>query len=626
MVKMQSFYSLLLLFVITAPYCSLHVESKKLKATNPLPQEGEAHQVADVVQCPLWFFCNTTISQCECYKSILHFNGPDHTYPNAIKCVGQKAFIAYNYYMTHSNGQLFFSYSLYFDADGYDKPVGEPGFIELPANISDLNDYMCGPANRKGMLCSECIDGFGLSVTSPNFKCSNCSTAYARYSVVLYLLSELLPVSIFYFIVLIFQINLTSAPMVSFILYSQLVSIFINYVIGNPGEMKFFLYILSTFYGIWNLDFFSYVLPPFCITPKLKIVHIFYLKNISSVFPFFLIGITWISIEMYSLNYKVIVWPWKALSKLLLKHIKVTWNSNRTVVDAFATFFLLAYAKLLFVLLIPSCPIPVYNINDSTHVSKKIHQPAFEPKVNFVSERHLPYMAISILTFVTVVLPPVVLLTLYPFRAFRTLLFKCCRCMGSVNFFVEKFYSCYRDGLDGGKDMRSLASLYFFIILSMYMLLSSYASLYLISVLLLASSFLIVIVQPYKEKYMATTDALIFANAAILSVTVDKIKNESDGSRVHFYQSALGILTTLPMLWLVSFITFKLFKTKIKAMLRIAREKLPCCNYLLNCGHRSEDNNSEVECAQQVGDLNNDLPDRMLRPEQYMQWGYDSIS
>ena len=158
------------------------------------------------------------------------------------------------------------------------------------------------------------------------------------------------------------------------------------------------------------------------------------------------------------------------------------------------------------------------------------------------------------------------------------------------------------------------------------MLLSSYASLYLISVLLLAYSFLIVIVQPYKEKYMATTDALIFANAAILSVTVDKIKNESDGSRVHFYQSALGILTTLPMLWLVSFITFKLFKTKIKAMLRTAREKLPCCNYLLNCGHRSEDNNSEVECAQQVGDLNNDLPDRMLRPEQYMQWGYDSIS
>ena len=28
---------------------------------------------------------------------------------------------------------------------------------------------------------------------------------------------------------------------------------------------------------------------------------------------------------------------------------------------------------------------------------------------------------------------------------------------------VEKFHSCYRDGLEGGKDLRSSASLYFFI-------------------------------------------------------------------------------------------------------------------------------------------------------------------
>ena len=120
---------------------------------------------------------------------------------------------------------------------------------------------------------------------------------------------------------------------------------------------------------------------------------------------------------------------------------------------------------------------------------------------------------------------------------------------------------------------------------------------------------------------MAITDALIFANAAILMVTVDEMNN--DGFHVHFYQSAFGILASFPMLWLVCFVVFKVFKTKIKAMLKLAREKLPCCNYLLNCGHRNEDIDSEVEDVQQVGD---DLPDRMLRPAQYMQWGYDSIS
>ena len=38
--------------------------------------------------------------------------------------------------------------------------------IQLPRNLSQLNDYMCSPLNRKGLVCSECADGFGPSVTS----------------------------------------------------------------------------------------------------------------------------------------------------------------------------------------------------------------------------------------------------------------------------------------------------------------------------------------------------------------------------------------------------------------------------------------------------------------------------
>ena len=29
-----------------------------------------------------------------------------------------------------------------------------------------------------------------------------------------------------------------------------------------------------------------------------------------------------------------------------------------------------------------------------------------------------------------------------------------------LNIFVEKFYTCYRDGLSGGRDMRSFSGLY----------------------------------------------------------------------------------------------------------------------------------------------------------------------
>ena len=62
-------------------------------------------------------------------------------------------------------------------------------------------------------------------------------------------------------------------------------------------------------------------------------------------------------------------------------------------------------------------------------------------------------------------------------------------------------------------------------------------------------------------------------------------------------------------------------------LLNLVREKLPCCDFLQNCGQRNE--GDEIECEQQVGNFNNDLPDRMLHPEQYMHmtaYAYDSIS
>ena len=133
--------------------------------------------------------------------------------------------------MTHSNERgIFISYSLYYDPSGLIKPaIVNLVLLNFPAtSLISMTHDMCDPANRKGILCSKCIDGYGPSVTSPNFKCRNCTNAFARYGIVIYWMLELIPVTVFYFAILIFQINLTSAPMVTIILYSQLVHNAIN--------------------------------------------------------------------------------------------------------------------------------------------------------------------------------------------------------------------------------------------------------------------------------------------------------------------------------------------------------------------------------------------------------------
>ena len=126
---------------------------------------------------------------------------------------------------------------------------------------------------------------------------------------------ELVPVTIFYLIVLIFQLNLTSAPMISFIVYSNTIHLSIRLNTTNLDQFQVEQKILAISYSIWTLDFFRFVIPSFCVLPNLKIIHVLYLQSISAVFPFILIGITWLCIKLHSRNYKIVTWPWQMLTE-----------------------------------------------------------------------------------------------------------------------------------------------------------------------------------------------------------------------------------------------------------------------------------------------------------------------
>ena len=94
-------------------------------------------------------------------------------------CANDRTFLSYTFCLTYNEetNTLPASSCTYFELNGHN--ISEPGFINLPENISELNDYMCGPMNRKGIVCSECIDGYGPSVTSPNgLRCSDCTNAW----------------------------------------------------------------------------------------------------------------------------------------------------------------------------------------------------------------------------------------------------------------------------------------------------------------------------------------------------------------------------------------------------------------------------------------------------------------
>ena len=439
-----------------------------------------------------------------------------------MKCTDEgRPILSIGHCMTYEEGEGTFAMECpYFQLEGHD--MAEWGYIRLPSNTSDLNEYMCGSMNRRGWLCKDCIDGFGPSITSIGYKCVNCTGAW--YGVPLYLLREFVPITTFFLIILIFRIHLASAPMTCFIMYSHLRSIEalldpqlpMSVILNKPVSK-----VISVFYGVWNLDFFRYVLPAFCVSSKIQLTHILLLDYISSIYPIVLIFVTWLCIELHDRNFRLLVWLWRPFHICFIK-LRRKWDTRRDMIDVIASFFLVSFSKLAYQsILFLQCP-HIVRLDEEGKVSTwraMVYDPSIICKATDIKFLFIAIAAsVSILMFNVL---PALLLILYPIRRFRALLSKVRLDSLALITFVEKFHGCYRDGLDGGRDMRSFAGLYFFLrFITFFFRINKHITVgavwsYLVFIFLVCT-ILIALVRPYKKMYMNAIDTLLLADLTLL--------------------------------------------------------------------------------------------------------------
>ena len=518
-----------------------------------------------VDQCHTWSFYNDTLGDCHCYNSPaqLFFSSFTH-HDFVVQCSKDKVLMNAAFCMTiEESGTFVGDCSVY--SSNTNASLIDGMYVLLPNNISELNDYMCGPLNRKGRICSECIDGFAPSVTSIGYKCSNCTGAW--YGVPLYLFLEFVPITLFYLLVLVCQISVTSSPLTYCVMYSQLMVYACSFssgmmILKSTKETRIFINSILTVHGILNLDFFLYILPPFCVSPNLKFIHVLLLKYISALYPVLLIALTWLVIEMHSRNFKPIVW--------LRDTITYFWTerqSKSTVIDIFATFFLLSYTKLYFTSMMFFAKTSILNANNGRSCSH-VH---IDPSIVFFSKEHIPFVVIAALVLLVFGVLPALLLAAYPIRILRSLLLinhLSGRSKVALDIFVEKFYSCYRDGLDGGKDMRSFASLHLFIRLLLPLVNTITFSL-MTPLVVGGCCLLIFFFKPCKKTYMNNCDAFILALLALNIVQIDKINSNSINS--DFFLWSLLATVCLPFIIMFGNLIPKKCLTKLKQNIIIGK-------------------------------------------------------
>ena len=202
-----------------------------------------------------------------CFNSSTRGYDCKHIYNDFIFCTDQGPLLQTGFCATYSGytGLLSVTDCLYFQLKGFN--ITSSGYIPLPGTLTRLNDSMCAPMNRRGIVCSDCVNGFGPSVNSFGYRCITCTGVW--YGTPLYIVLQLVPMTIL--IILIFQVRLTSAPMTSFTMYSQFIVTAVDLahydhtfrmlLFDVNGDLRLDAKIVHTFYGVFNLDFFIMPFP-----------------------------------------------------------------------------------------------------------------------------------------------------------------------------------------------------------------------------------------------------------------------------------------------------------------------------------------------------------------------------
>ena len=346
---------------------------------------------------------------------------------------------------------------------GYTTNMTNRMYSLLPKDPTQLNETTCGPYNREGVLCEHCIKGFGPSAYSTDLHCVNCTDLSTGYAIILYITLEFVPVTLFFFICVILHVNITSGPMLGYILYCQAwtsivqwnVSLWHSVLLYLPSCLVTLAHVSITLADVWNLHFFKYVLPSFCLSERMSDIHLHMLSFVTAVYPVLLMATTCIAIELYANNYRIIQFLGKPFHMCFVKCQK-TLKASDSVVHAFATFIMLSTYTLTYDVITLFSNTVVHPANGTVFRNCLL----YDPSIVMYSTEHIVYVVVAMMLWFLLSMIPAFLLCLYPTRAYEKIS-RCCRPRKrlAAKAFAEAIHSCFKDGLNGTTDFRACAGL-----------------------------------------------------------------------------------------------------------------------------------------------------------------------
>ena len=454
--------------------------------------------------CPIWTYSSPSGNECVCGNSLI----------GVIVCNPETLAVQLSV--------QFFCFMV-FDSNGVNTtllgtcPYGNPQWLPRNFSMSQINEdsRLCSFYDRTGQLCGECTENYtlpGYSYYLGCVKCNNYNNGWIKF-----IFAAFVPLTIFYILVIMFRISVTSSTLNAFVMVSQIAAsppvirlIYSHTLVSDPYHVshfvQFFLQLAITIITIWNLDFFRSWYGYICIHPDLNYQQILLLEYAIAIYPLFLILLTFILIKLHD-NFTFVVWIWKPFHRCLAV-FRREWNIRSYLVHAFATFIVLSYVKILntsFELLRPSL---LYDMHGH-HILKAYWY--YDGRVDMTSKGYIPILVLALFMLLLFNVLPLVLLALYPFKFFQRLLDFCIsrNCRLVIQIYMDSFHGCYEDTIH---DYRHFATLYLAVrFLNLLMSSIFNYTLYLPAVALVFVFALALVAkfQPYKNRRNNTVDIIL---------------------------------------------------------------------------------------------------------------------
>lgn len=483
-----------------------------------------------------------------------------------------------------------------------DPSVNGNEYISLPVDPAQLDEKLCRPLNRSGLLCSDCIDGFAPSVNSKFYQCVNCSDDMERYSWAFYILTEFTPITIMLIIVILFNVSVTSGPGNAFVFFAQIITGtfgvdaegHINYHVVSSAEVPI-KHVYYALYDIWNLNFFDSIPGcQYCLSRHINSLQVRTLDYLTAAYPLIVLAIILLITILHEREVKIIVWMIKPFHRLFAR-FRRRWSFQRSIMDAFGTFLVLSFSKFAITSTYMLFPSPLFD--HAGDVAK--HVSYVHAEYQYFSISYAPYLAVAILVFSLICLLMPLILFFYSIPPFYNCLnrLKLGFLLPGPKFqmFLNVFHNCFKDGTNGTQDLRFFASVYFLLrvlMVSANFLGQTWPLQYLMQqisctiAILLFGAF-----QPYKNRFYNFLDEAIFSLLAIINVislynryivSVDR----PPSTALYWLQV---ILIFVPLMYMSCYVIGYSFKTN-KDILKLFFLRICCCGKratlgILKSGH-----------------------------------------